>query len=49
MSVKTAVDLTKGLADDDPVKMELLKALRHHPEGERHGQHETDPALQPRH
>ena len=26
----TAVDLAIGLTDDDPVKMELLQALRHH-------------------
>ena len=30
VSVKTAVDLVIGLADDDPVKMELLQALHHH-------------------
>ena len=30
LSVKTAVDLAIGLADDDPVKMELLQALHHH-------------------
>ena len=29
-SVDTAVELTIGMADDDPVKMELLEALRHH-------------------
>ena len=29
-SVETAVDLATGLSDDDPVKMELLQALRHH-------------------
>ena len=26
----TAVELTIGMADDDPVKMELLEALRQH-------------------
>ena len=30
VSVKTAVDLTTGMEDDDPVKMELLQALHHH-------------------
>ena len=29
-SLDTAVELTTGMADDDPVKMELLEALRHH-------------------
>ena len=29
-SVDTAVELTIGMADDDPVKMELLEALHQH-------------------
>ena len=29
-SLDTAVELATGLADDDPVKMELLQALHHH-------------------
>ena len=29
-SLDTAVELTTGMADDDPVKMELLEALRQH-------------------
>ena len=30
VSLDTAVQLATGLADDDPVKMELLQALHHH-------------------
>ena len=29
-SLDTAVELATGMPDDDPVKMELLEALRHH-------------------
>ena len=30
VSLDTAVDLATGLAEDDPIKMELLQALHHH-------------------